>query len=59
MNRDEMYETSPRSVALDRGMSLHKMIRLITHALAGDSYMNFMGTSFNLITFIELVLIGF
>jgi len=40
MNRDEMYETSPRSVALDRGMSLHKMIRLITHALAGDSYMN-------------------
>ena len=43
MNRDEMYETSPRSVALDRGMSLHKMIRLITHALAGDSYMNFVG----------------
>jgi len=43
MNRDEMYETSPRSVALDRGMSLHKMIRLITHALAGESYMNFMG----------------
>ena len=43
MNQDDMYETSPRSPALDRGLSLHKMIRLITHALAGESYMNFMG----------------
>ena len=43
MNQDDMYETSPRSPTLDRGLSLHKMIRLITHALAGESYMNFMG----------------
>ena len=41
-----MYETSPRTTAYDRGLSLHKMIRLITHAFVGESYMNFMGKKF-------------
>lgn len=31
---------------IDRGLSLHKMIRLITHALGGEGYMNFEGNEF-------------
>ncbi|KAN0044951.1 hypothetical protein ACTA71_006477 [Dictyostelium dimigraforme] len=31
---------------IDRGMSLHKMIRLITSSLGGDGYLNFMGNEF-------------
>lgn len=29
-----------------RGLSLHKMIRLITHALGGEGYLNFEGNEF-------------
>jgi len=28
---------------VDRGIALHKMIRLVTVALGGESYLNFMG----------------
>lgn len=35
-----------RSVVIDRGISLHKMIRLLTVATAGDGYLNFMGNEF-------------
>jgi len=38
-----MSESSPQSLIIDRGIALHKMIRLITHALAGEGYLNFMG----------------
>ena len=31
---------------VDRGIALHKMIRLITMALGGESYLNFMGNEF-------------
>ncbi|MEZ5072853.1 MAG: alpha amylase C-terminal domain-containing protein [Bacteroidales bacterium] len=31
---------------IDRGMALHKMIRLITAATAGNGYLNFMGNEF-------------
>jgi 1,4-alpha-glucan branching enzyme len=31
------------SVVIERGLSLHKMIRLFTFALAGDAWLNFMG----------------
>lgn len=31
---------------IDRGMALHKMIRLITFALGGEAYLNFMGNEF-------------
>ena len=31
---------------VDRGMALHKMIRLVTAATAGGSYLNFMGNEF-------------
>ncbi|MEZ6083888.1 MAG: alpha amylase C-terminal domain-containing protein [Phycisphaerae bacterium] len=31
---------------IDRGIALHKMIRLITFALGGEAYLNFMGNEF-------------
>jgi len=31
---------------IDRGVSLHKLIRLITFSLAGEGYLNFMGNEF-------------
>ena len=34
------------SPVIDRGIALHKMIRLITCTLAGDGYLNFMGNEF-------------
>ena len=33
-------------IAIDRGMALHKMIRLFTIALGGQAYLNFMGNEF-------------
>lgn len=34
------------SFVVDRGMALHKMIRLITIALGGEGYLNFIGNEF-------------
>jgi len=34
---------SYHSIALDRGIALHKMIRLITFSTSGGGYLNFMG----------------
>ncbi len=31
---------------IDRGIALHKMIRLLTYSLAGEGYLNFMGNEF-------------
>jgi 1,4-alpha-glucan branching enzyme len=36
-------DTSP---VVERGMALHKMIRLVTIAAGGDAYLNFMGNEF-------------
>lgn len=36
----------PQSPIVDRGIALHKMIRLLTMALGGESYLNFMGNEF-------------
>ena len=35
-----------KHLVVDRGMALHKMIRLITLACAGSGYLNFMGNEF-------------
>ncbi|HIZ86489.1 MAG TPA: alpha amylase C-terminal domain-containing protein [Candidatus Coprenecus stercoravium] len=40
MNKDS------RNLTVDRGIALHKMIRLVTIATAGDGYLNFMGNEF-------------
>jgi len=45
----EMYtgmEKSFHSFVVDRGIALHKMIRLITFSTAGGGYLNFMGNEF-------------
>ncbi len=45
----EMYSSMSKfteSIIIDRGIALHKMIRLITASLAGDGYLNFMGNEF-------------
>ena len=45
----EMYDHMDRasqSVVIDRGMALHKMIRLMTIAAGGSAYLNFMGNEF-------------
>jgi len=34
------------SMIVDRGIALHKMIRLLTASLAGEGYLNFMGNEF-------------
>lgn len=38
-----MSTLSEPSAIIDRGLALHKMIRLITHGLGGEAYLNFMG----------------
>ena len=40
-----MHRTS-QNLVVDRGMALHKMIRLMTIATGGDAYLNFMGNEF-------------
>ncbi len=45
----EMYTAMNKfggSIIVDRGIALHKMIRLITASLAGEGYLNFMGNEF-------------
>jgi 1,4-alpha-glucan branching enzyme len=45
----EMYwnmDLGCQSLVIDRGIALHKMIRLITFSLAGEAYLNFMGNEF-------------
>jgi 1,4-alpha-glucan branching enzyme len=45
----EMYwnmEKDKQSIIIDRGISLHKMIRLITASASGEGYLNFMGNEF-------------
>jgi 1,4-alpha-glucan branching enzyme len=45
----EMYFSMSKfiqNVVVDRGIALHKMIRLITFALGGEGYLNFMGNEF-------------
>ncbi len=40
-----MHRDSDR-ITVDRGVALHKMIRLITLAIGGEGYLNFMGNEF-------------
>ncbi|MCL5769987.1 MAG: alpha amylase C-terminal domain-containing protein [Planctomycetes bacterium] len=45
----EMYTHMSKftpSPVIDRGLALHKMIRLLTFSLAGEAYLNFMGNEF-------------
>ncbi|KAF9534698.1 1,4-alpha-glucan branching enzyme [Crepidotus variabilis] len=42
-NMSDMTELTP---IIARGISLHKMIRLVTHSLGGEGYLNFEGNEF-------------
>ena len=46
----EMYEymsdISPKTPVIERGIALHKIIRLLTYGLGGEGYLNFEGNEF-------------
>ncbi len=45
----EMYfhmDRASENIVIDRGMALHKMIRLMTISTGGQAYLNFMGNEF-------------
>ena len=41
-----MSTASPRTPLIDRGMALHKLIRLATFGLGGEAYLTFIGNEF-------------
>ncbi len=42
----EMSVLKPLTPVVDRGIALHKMIRMLTHTLGGEGYLTFMGNEF-------------
>lgn len=48
MDADIYYHMTKgtQNLIVERGMALHKMIRLITFSLGGEAYLNFMGNEF-------------
>ena len=48
MDKDMYWhmDTNSQNIVVDRGVALHKMIRLLTFSLAGEGYLNFMGNEF-------------
>ena len=52
MNKDS------QNLLVDRGIALHKMIRLVTAATAGDGYLNFMGNEFGHPEWIDFPRVG-
>ena len=36
----------PANDIIERGIALHKMIRLLVHGLGGEGYLNFIGNEF-------------
>jgi len=47
-----------KNIVVDRGIALHKMIRLVTIATAGDGYLNFMGNEFGHPEWIDFPRVG-
>jgi 1,4-alpha-glucan branching enzyme len=43
---DFMSDLTPLTPIIERGIALHKMIRLLTFGLGGEAYLNFMGNEF-------------
>ncbi len=41
-----MSKVKAGNIVIERGIALHKMIRLVTFALGGEGYLNFMGNEF-------------
>jgi len=58
---DKMYFSMAKNIedlVVERGMALHKMIRLATLATAGDGYLNFMGNEFGHPEWIDFPRVG-
>ena len=43
-----MSTEKEETIIVNRGIALHKIIRIITLALGGDAYLNFMGNEFGI-----------
>ncbi|KAJ3123429.1 alpha-1,4-glucan branching enzyme [Nowakowskiella sp. JEL0407] len=43
---DYMSDLTPLTPIIDRGLALHKMIRLLTYGLGGEGWLNFTGNEF-------------
>ncbi|KAM7287785.1 1,4-alpha-glucan-branching enzyme [Ixodes scapularis] len=41
-----MSTLTPLTPVVDRGLAMHKLIRLLTHALGGEAWLNFIGNEF-------------
>lgn len=41
-----IFQNPHHTMAVDRGLALHKMIRLLVQGLGGEGYLNFMGNEF-------------
>lgn len=41
-----MSDLTERTPIIDRGLSLHKMIRLLVSSVGGEGYLNFIGNEF-------------
>jgi 1,4-alpha-glucan branching enzyme len=57
----EMYFSMSKftpSIVVDRGIALHKLIRLITFSLGGEGYLNFMGNEFGHPEWIDFPRVG-
>jgi 1,4-alpha-glucan branching enzyme len=57
----EMYfhmQLDDNHLVIDRGIALHKMIRLITIALGGEAYLNFIGNEFGHPEWIDFPRVG-
>jgi 1,4-alpha-glucan branching enzyme len=57
----EMYFSMSKFIqntVVDRGLALHKMIRLLTFALGGEGYLNFLGNEFGHPEWIDFPRIG-
>ena len=53
-----MSVLTPLTPVIARGMALHKMIRLLTHGLGGEGYLNFEGNEFGHPESFGLLLVG-
>ena len=49
-----MATNSPETMVINRGMALHKMIRMISFALGGEGYLCFMGNEFGHPEWVEI-----
>lgn len=60
MNADIYHHMTreSRHLIIERGTALHKMIRLITFALGGEGYLNFMGNEFGHPEWIDFPRVG-